>query len=562
MGVGHQDSNISQLLINRYRLVELIGKGAMGKVYRAEDLLLGGVPVAIKFLAQALLNEKMKTRFAHEARTGAQLGQKSIHIVRVLDYGVHQSDLTQGVEVPFYVMEYLHGQSLSELISLQPLPLQRSLKLVRQICMGLHCAHQGISVKDKICPVIHRDIKPSNVLVVPDPSLSELAKVLDFGIATFLSEDSRQLVPANSNSRRNFVGTLAYCSPEQIEGHELDLRSDIYSLGVTMFEMLTGKMPVEAETCTITSWQKAHQTQTPRSFAMVSPYANIPKALEQLVMRCLAKSPSDRPQTVSDILDELQTIEGEVVSTGKIPDAASKSSFPSTETEMIDPLEQYQALEAACWEMTWPVDKPIAEIVFPKIVRVEQFAVPTLWVMLQNQDIQRRLLNTRYNHFLCTMSPHPMVLWITAIFDPVIGARWMPCYLDLKETQSQGIALLLSQIGYYSLLFFAQEQPQQTTSVMNVTIAKLQKQRLWEWVEAGKSTPSLAPPQVSKQLLKTEYEKIKPQLLSKLEAHKTAIRFNVTMSRPTLNPDHKTEDKTETIAWMDGLFQARNQEVD
>ena len=115
------ESNMGRILQNRYRLMNLVGQGAMGHVYAAEDISLGGIPVAVKFLAQTLLNQKMRERFEREAKTCAQLGQRNIHIVRVTDYGVDEEG------IPFYVMEYLHGESLSEVITHQPLPLPRFL---------------------------------------------------------------------------------------------------------------------------------------------------------------------------------------------------------------------------------------------------------------------------------------------------------------------------------------------------------------------------------------------------------------------------------------------------
>ena len=213
------DPNIGRLLAKRYQLQTLIGAGAMGRVYRAIDVLLGGVPVAVKFLTLSLQNHKLKLleRFEREAKTCALLGQKSIHIVRVMDYGVDESG------TPFYVMEYLHGSDLGDLIRIQPLPLPRFLSLARQICLGLQCAHQGIPIEGKICPIIHRDIKPSNMVVVQDSSFGELVKVLDFGIA--------KLLQAETDQTSYYLGTLAYSSPEQMEGKELDNRSDIYSLG-------------------------------------------------------------------------------------------------------------------------------------------------------------------------------------------------------------------------------------------------------------------------------------------------------------------------------------------
>ncbi|MGH7999655.1 MAG: serine/threonine-protein kinase, partial [Brasilonema sp.] len=238
------DSNIGRVLGKRYELQEIIGTGAMGRVYRANDILLGGIPVAVKFLTLSTQNQnlRVKERFEQEAKTCALLGQKSIHIIRVMDYGVDENN------TPFYVMEYLQGTSLSNVIRQQQLCLPRFLSMVRQICLGLQCAHDGILVDGKICPIIHRDIKPSNMLVIQDHSLGELVKVLDFGIAKLLHSDS--------NHTNCYLGTLAYSAPEQIDGKELDNRADIYSLGVMMFEMLTGKIPLVAPTNSFGAWYK------------------------------------------------------------------------------------------------------------------------------------------------------------------------------------------------------------------------------------------------------------------------------------------------------------------
>jgi serine/threonine protein kinase len=119
------DSNLGCQLANRYELMEHRGQGSMGRVYLAEDTLLGGVKVAVKFLSQTLPGESLRQRFMQEAMTCAQLGQKSIHVVRVTDYGVNEDG------VPFYVMEYLKGQSLSQLINQEPLPIPQFLGLIR-----------------------------------------------------------------------------------------------------------------------------------------------------------------------------------------------------------------------------------------------------------------------------------------------------------------------------------------------------------------------------------------------------------------------------------------------
>ncbi len=504
------DTNNGRLLDNRYQLVELIGSGAMGRVYRAKDTLLGGVPVAVKFLSLTIQNEKLRLRerFVQEARTCALLGQRSLHIVRVTDYGVDD----QGT--PFYVMEYLQGESLSDIIRAGASPLPKFLQLARQICLGLQCAHEGIPNEEGvICPIIHRDIKPSNILVVQDASLGLLVKVLDFGIAKLRQTDSEQT--------NYYLGTLAYSSPEQMEGKELDPRSDIYSLGVMLFEMLTGKMPLQAETHSFGGWYKVHHFQQPRSFESVRPQLKLPKALENLVMSCLAKKPQERPQTVGDILKALEPLDqrfskgrqlGERIGSTliKVPIVAEpKPQEPLSDSE----IERMMRLQS------WPKNKPTAEIVFAHPLRTSSGNLATLWVMLKKDDIQKRLVCKRYNQFLFLMSPHPMVLWITVLYTRDAGPKWLPCYLDMKTPQGQEMARVLGQSGCYRVLLFALEdsRPQPCSHVITVSIDPSQCQLLQQWVTTSQSLISVASANMSKDLLKTELDKLKPQILKKLE---------------------------------------------
>jgi eukaryotic-like serine/threonine-protein kinase len=509
------DPNIGRLLSKRYELEELIGTGAMGRVYRAKDVLLGGVPVAVKFLALSIQNEKMRLqeRFEREAKTCALLGQKSIHIVRVMDYGVDDKN------TPFYVMEYLQGQSLSHIIRLQNLALPRFLSMVRQICLGLQCAHDGIPVGDgTIYPIIHRDIKPSNMLVIQDPSFGELVKVLDFGIAKLLQTDA--------NVTNYYLGTLAYSSPEQMEGKELDSRSDIYSLGVMMFEMLTGTMPLVPTTSSFGAWYKLHRYQEPTSFAEAAPNLQLPKQVEDLVMSCLAKAPGDRPQNINQILTTLASIEKHY---------HTRLSVPTTDVVKADPPQQtkpdLQASDSQKSEITpsysWPENKPIADIVFPQIIRTHNTKVPSLWVMLPQAEIQKRLVCKRYNQFLFITVPHPMLLWITAIYNRKNSIKWLPYYIDLKTSFGQEITNLLGETGYYRLLFFAREAPTSCSHVLISTIATAQRQKLQEWATSSKVLISAAEPQMSKGLLKREYEKIKPLILAKLEGVDTNSQFDL-----------------------------------
>ena len=523
------DPNIGRILFNRYQLVELLGKGAMGKVYLAKDQRVGGVLVAVKFLSQALLNQKMRDRFETEATTCALLGQNSLHIVRVMDYGVND-------EIPFYVMEYLQGDSLSDVIREETPSLPRFLSLSRQIALGLQCAHEGIEKDGKTVPIVHRDIKPSNILVTEDNSFGELVKILDFGIAKLLQEDAGQT--------NCFMGTLAYSSPEQMEGKELTSSSDLYSLGVMMFQMLTGHMPLTAESHTFGAWYKTHHFQAPRSFAAVAPTLKLPQEVKNLIFGCLAKKPQDRPSSAREIVSILEKLEQEVNGSAAPPPASSQPvkerSQPTKPTPPKPPpkpkvqpkpepaasklqvVQASPAIDMACWEQTWPKEKPLAQIVFPKVLHTkEQEPFVTLWVMLKHKEIEQRqiarLYNKTYKNFLCSISPHPMVLWLTVLYDPKQGPRWLRYYIDLKTNRGKQLARLLSSKGHYCLLFFALEEPGRCADVYNVSINISQRQRLQDWSLSSAQIPA-SQPTTSKQLLSKELEKLQPKILMRLEA--------------------------------------------
>jgi eukaryotic-like serine/threonine-protein kinase len=539
-------------LNNRYELLELIGRGAMGRVHRAKDTRLGGAVVAVKFLAQTLNNQRMRERFWAEASTCAQLGQKSIHIVRVTDYDLNEDD------VPFYVMEYLEGHGLNEIIRKQTLPLPKFLSYARQICQGLQTAHNGIEMNGAICPVVHRDVKPSNIWITQDPSFGELVKVLDFGISKLLQEDSGQT--------STFMGTMVYSSPEQMEGRELDSRSDIYSLGVMMYEMLTGELPIQADTHSFGGWLRAHSTQVPRSFNQVKPGLNIPKAVEDLILACLAKEMPDRPQTMGDILKALEPIEARfqenIKLSSRIGDALNRST-PSPTRERLDENETIKvenrgtpptgrrgpadrssggqgrteaplrvtgsglAADALLRTATWPKDRPIAQIVFPRVEMVDGEALPCLWVMLESyEEIKNiklsKLYNRVYKNFLCLPSPHPTVAWLTAFYNQLYheakGPRWLPCYLDLKTPIGQNLVRLLGEKGEYQLLFFAQELPQKCAYVTTIKISPALQNNLKEWSITSAQWRAVGEASLSKKILKDEFDKLKPRITTELKS--------------------------------------------
>ena len=499
------DSNFGRRLANRYELMDSIGQGSMGKVYLAEDMLLGGVPVAVKFLAQTLLNEQMTQRFMREAMTCAQLGNNSMHVVRVTDYGVTDD------EIPFYVMEYLKGKNLGQVLQPTPLPIPRFLDFTRQICLGLETAHKGIILNGQVIPIIHRDIKPSNILVTESASVGELVKILDFGIAKLMQLD-------NTEQTSSFMGTLAYASPEQMEGQELDKRSDIYSLGVMMYQMLAGSLPFRPSNNTFGGWYKAHRSQEPIPLDAQSPYGAIPRLIKDAIMGCLAKDRSARPASVSQLLAHLAPLENRF---SRSIDLGRQIRGTLQELRVVPKQETPSGSEEDrfCRLQVWPQNTPVAEIAFPKLLTMSNRQLPTLWAMLVSLEIEQRISNTSSNNFLCVRNPYPMVLWVTAFYSKSQGARWLSSYLDLKNVGNQKFIWHLGEEGAYRVLFFSKESPNQLINFRYLHIAPPQRKLLKEWVLMARSIMPIGGPQESKKMLKTELnDKLKPQMLLSFES--------------------------------------------
>ena len=509
----NKDSNYGRLLANRYQLCELVGEGAMGRVYRAKDTVLGGVAVAIKFLSHALLNDNMRDRFEREATISALLGEKSIHVVRVKDYGVDDTN------TPFYVMEFLSGESINETIAYQPLPLRRFLTLARHVCLGLETAHRGIYFNDELCCIIHRDIKPSNIIVLQDPTLGEVAKILDFGIA--------KLIQASTNQTQSFMGTLAYCSPEQMEGKELDNRSDIYSLGVMMYEMLTMDMPLLPQNSSFGGWYQAHHNFKPEPF---SDRLNLPQELQDLVFRCLAKEREERPQSVREILEILETFEttptpaqAQIVS--QHINAPNQSSTPVdrtlSETSYEDKtLIAETTVTEICLQTPWPPDKPLRKIVFAQLIETHLGEAPVLCVMLDREEIYQRISSTRYNQFLYLANPHPMLLWITLLYNCEHGAKWLPCYLDLKSYKGQQITRTLADRAKYRILFYGLDETKQCQHIASSVINARNCKMLQQWANLSQVTVSTGDANIAKKILRQELEKLKGKIIEKVKNSK------------------------------------------
>jgi serine/threonine-protein kinase len=277
---------INALLGGRYKLGEMIGTGGMADVYVAEDTRLAR-QVAIKVLRSDLARDpSFVARFRKEALAAAGLNHPGI--VAVYDSGEEPA--------PYIVMELISGHTLRELIHKgERVPLKRALEIGEGILAALEYSHHS--------GIVHRDIKPANIMITDHGDV----KVMDFGIARALAD-----LGATLTSTWNVVGTAQYLSPEQALGEVADLRSDIYSTGCLLYEVLTGQPPFTGETPVSIAYQHVSGNLTPPSTIV----SDLPEGIDTLLMVALAKSPDDRYQSAGLMLDDLYKIKaGEVVTT-------------------------------------------------------------------------------------------------------------------------------------------------------------------------------------------------------------------------------------------------------
>lgn len=297
------DPLIGLTVSGRYRVHTLIGQGGMGKVFQAQQIPLGRA-VALKVLEANRVDAGFHRRFFQEAAILAKL--KSRHTVTIYDYG-------RDGDVYFIAMELVGGSTLAQVLAGGPVPIERSLSIAEQICRSLREAHgQG---------VIHRDLKPGNVIVSQSEDGEELVKVLDFGLAKRLDRDSVADNMREDTDSDTVPGSPKYMAPEVIRQQPIDGRADIYGLGVMLYQMLCGVVPFDRESAA--DILMAHLHEAPKPLRQVRPDLGLPESVEQLVMRCIEKSPAARFPDVQSLLDALRAASSELRS-GYVP----KSSRP------------------------------------------------------------------------------------------------------------------------------------------------------------------------------------------------------------------------------------------
>ena len=272
-----------------YEIVSFIGAGGMGNVYCVKHAIMQ-TEYALKTLSAEKVTEVAWRRFQNEAQAIARMNHPNV--VAIYNLGFHDGRL------PYYVMDILHGKTLSDLLREKGrLETNEALRMFIQVCAGIGYAHKK--------GIVHRDIKPPNIVLLnkPDPSGATI-KIVDFGIAKL--SHTKELANQQLTSVGEVCGSPFYMSPEQCEAGKIDARSDIYSLGCTLFEALTGSPPFKGRNAVET--MMLHHTGTPPTLKAASGGKDFPPMLEMAVATLLAKAPMDRYQNMERLAQDLQTI--------------------------------------------------------------------------------------------------------------------------------------------------------------------------------------------------------------------------------------------------------------
>jgi len=371
---GPRDPLIGRVIDGRYKVLERVGSGGMGTVYKVEHQRMGKI-AAMKVLHRDLAkNAEVMLRFRREAEAISKL--TSAHTVQTFDFGTADGAL-------YLVMEYVRGDDLGAIVRRDgPLPFARVAPVFEQVCDALAEAHE--------LGIVHRDLKPENILVVHGRDGHDHAKVLDFGLAKLSEREETKEV----TGRGAIIGTPYYMSPEQIRGEELDARSDIYSLGVVMYRVLCGEPPFQAQSPVGVLTKALTDDVVPPSRRR--PDAHIPHAVDAIVARAMAKVRDDRYPTVEALKADIAEARAELSPvTPRRP--LPRPAEPTTSAHTRLRREDFDAYERSLRRRTW-----LRGIVLPLVLLLAAGGGVAYWrwLRLQPQNLEREP-----NNDLATATP-------------------------------------------------------------------------------------------------------------------------------------------------------------
>jgi len=328
----NRDPLIGTVLDGRYSIEKVLGEGGMGLVYKATHTTLGKT-LAVKVLRpEVSKNEEIVARFRQEAQSASAIGNQ--HIIDISDFGSLPDGST------YFVMEFLTGKSLTDAMK-EGFDTKRTINVAKQLCNALGSAHE--------IGVVHRDMKPDNVQLIERGGSRDFVKVLDFGIAKVGGAGSK-LTQAGQ-----VFGTPHYMSPEQCAGTNVDHRTDIYALGVILYEMACGFVPFDADN--LMGILTKHLYEEPIRPSDLPPPTNVPPALEAVIMKCLAKKVDQRYQTMADVLADLDAI-----SFGLTPMAVAEQVARNTAMTNQATMGGMTGMSVSMGQPEVPTTKPIIPI--------------------------------------------------------------------------------------------------------------------------------------------------------------------------------------------------------
>jgi serine/threonine-protein kinase len=352
--VATKDPYLGKTIDGRYVVESALGEGGMGVVYRGRHKVIDK-KVAIKILRGNMASDReVAERFLQEARAASAIGNP--HIVDISDFGQLPDGMT------YFVMEFLQGKSLTKVMEeTRPIPVKRLVRIARQLAEGLAAAHNA--------GIIHRDLKPDNIMLIDRGNERDFVKILDFGIAKVGDSNTHRLTKAGS-----IFGTPHYMSPEQAAGAPVAKQTDIYSLGIILYEMAAGKPPFDADNFMGILTMHMYKQPVPIR-AIVPPPQDVPPGLEAIIMKCLSKKPELRYASMEDLARDLERFEQ-----GAVPEAVSemmaRSGGFAVPADYFRSSQMPPALPATppSRRRPWPVYAGVAGVLAAIVIVVAIFA--------------------------------------------------------------------------------------------------------------------------------------------------------------------------------------------